>query len=199
LSLNGVEPPVRAPGHVVAAPVGPGAAPVRLQNLGDAPVPVAIAIDGVPVEPATPVAAGYTIGRSLHHLDGTPADPATLRQSEVYVVLIEGDTTTIGDRRTLIVDLLPGGLEPEPLALGQGTSAPGLGWLGDLTWASHVQPRDDRWLAALDPDVTRFRLAYAVRAVTPGRFVWPGVQIEDMYRPQFRAIGPSTPVRVERR
>lgn len=199
LSLNGAAAVTSAPGFVVSAPIGPETRSLRLQNLGDAAVPVAIAVDGVPLEPAAPMAAGYSIKRSLFRLDGSPADPASLRQSEVYVAVIEGDTTTIGDRRTLVVDLLPGGLEPEPLGIGQGTAAPGLGWLGDLTWASHVQPRDDRWLAALDPNVTSFRLAYAVRAVTPGRFVWPGVQVEDMYRPQFRAIGPAMRVQVERR
>ena len=32
-----------------------------------------------------------------------------------------------------------------------------------------------------------FRVAYVVRAVTPGRFVRPETVVEDMYRPQVMA------------
>ena len=33
------------------------------------------------------------------------------------------------------------------------------------------------------------RLAYLVRAVTPGTFHHPAPSVEDMYRPMFRAVG----------
>ena len=33
----------------------------------------------------------------------------------------------------------------------------------------------------------RIRLAYIVRAVTPGDFHHPAASVEDMYRPTFRA------------
>jgi alpha-2-macroglobulin len=32
-----------------------------------------------------------------------------------------------------------------------------------------------------------FRLAYMVRAVSPGRFHRPAASVEDMYRPAYRA------------
>ena len=36
-------------------------------------------------------------------------------------------------------------------------------------------------------DNTPFRLAYVVRAVSPGVFHHPAASVEDMYRPDFRA------------
>ena len=34
-----------------------------------------------------------------------------------------------------------------------------------------------------------FRLAYIVRALSPGSFHHPAPSVEDMYRPDFRAVG----------
>ena len=37
------------------------------------------------------------------------------------------------------------------------------------------------------------RLFYLVRAVTPGTYVVPPPQVEDMYRPELRGVGPAVP------
>ena len=48
--------------------------------------------------------------------------------------------------------------------------------------------RSDRFLAAVDwQSENLFRLAYIVRAVSPGSFHHPAASVEDMYRPQMRA------------
>ena len=52
---------------------------------------------------------------------------------------------------------------------------------------AHTEYRDDRFVAAFDrqPDQPAFfTVAYMVRAVSPGRYVHPGAQVEDMYRPE---------------
>ena len=49
---------------------------------------------------------------------------------------------------------------------------------------------DDRFVAAFDRsagDSRALQLAYVVRAVTPGTYIHPAAQVEDMYRPQFSA------------
>ena len=33
------------------------------------------------------------------------------------------------------------------------------------------------------------QLVYLMRAVTPGRYLVPPTQVEDMYRPEIRAVG----------
>ena len=57
-----------------------------------------------------------------------------------------------------------------------------------------AEARDDRFVAAIDVRDEPVRLAYVVRAVTPGEFVMPGVNAEDMYRPSVFAR--STPGRI---
>ena len=53
-----------------------------------------------------------------------------------------------------------------------------------------VEFRQDRFLAAVNWSSDKpVRLAYVVRAVTPGRFHHPAASVEDMYRPTFRAVG----------
>jgi hypothetical protein len=53
----------------------------------------------------------------------------------------------------------------------------------------HRELRDDRYVAQLDisPRNRKFRVAFAMRAITPGRFVLPGVRVEDMYEPAVHA------------
>ena len=56
---------------------------------------------------------------------------------------------------------------------------------------AHVELRDDRFVAAINlaEGLEPFRIAYLVRAVTPGRYVWPATYAEDMYRPDRFARG----------
>ena len=54
------------------------------------------------------------------------------------------------------------------------------------TETRHTEFRQDRFLAAVDRyDNATFRLAYVVRAVSPGTFHHPAAFVEDMYRPDL--------------
>ena len=56
----------------------------------------------------------------------------------------------------------------------------------------HQEFRDDRYVAAMNVDpygVTH--LLYLARAVTPGTYRVPPVQVESMYRPNWQAVGES--------
>jgi len=91
---------------------------------------------------------------------------------------------------------LPAGWEIENAKLG-GDDVKSLAWLGELTATRAVAARDDRYVAALDltSDAPKFRLAYLVRAVTPGEYALPGAGVEDMYKPRFfarQAVGRIT-------
>ena len=53
---------------------------------------------------------------------------------------------------------------------------------------AHSEFRQDRFLTAIDRrDNTAFRLAYVVRAVSPGTFHQPAASVTDMYRPDYAA------------
>jgi hypothetical protein len=85
----------------------------------------------------------------------------------------------------MVIDLLPAGVEIENTRLVAGGSLKDFAWLGELTPTETTEFRDDRFVAAvnLNDERGQFRVAYLIRAVTPGDFVQPAAFIEDMYRP----------------
>jgi uncharacterized protein YfaS (alpha-2-macroglobulin family) len=88
----------------------------------------------------------------------------------------------------MVNDPLPAGFEIDNPNLIAGGSTAQLAWLTATGDAAHTEFRQDRFLTAIDRyDATPFRLAYIVRAVSPGTFHHPAALVEDMYRPDFRA------------
>jgi uncharacterized protein YfaS (alpha-2-macroglobulin family) len=199
LEVDGV--PVERREHLVRTVDLAAAESLVVRNLGTAPVYAALAVTGIPeaLEPATE--RGFTIERRILRRDGTPADLDTLAQSEQLVVVIEGRMTEPAWRQALVIDLLPAGVELETAELAASGSTGELEWLGELSETSFTARRDDRFVAALDlsPDRPDFRIAYLARAVTPGEFVLPGVQVEDMYAPETLGRGAPRRVRVAAR
>jgi uncharacterized protein YfaS (alpha-2-macroglobulin family) len=126
-----------------------------------------------------------------------------MKQNDRVIVSLAGNSTGGGDRRSVLVDLLPASWEIEaPIAPTEAYP-----FLGPLTKARTVEARDDRFVAAFDlgqsfPRFFSFReqnsaeqtlppgayhLAYLVRVVTPGHFMLPEAEVEDMYRPGVMA------------
>ena len=71
-----------------------------------------------------------------------------------------------------------------------------LEWLGLTDIVAHSEFRQDRFVTALDNYGDTVRLAYVVRAVTPGTYDYPAAVVEDMYRPQFSARTASSRMQV---
>lgn len=130
----------------------------------------------------------YRIDRTYLTLDGQPVDPATVAQGTRLVTLLTVTPLGAPEGRLMVTDPLPAGFEidnPNLLTSGDIRAVQGL----DLNaWAEHTEFRQDRFLAAIDNRGTDpLRLAYIVRAVTPGDFHHPAAGVEDMYRPTYRA------------
>jgi uncharacterized protein YfaS (alpha-2-macroglobulin family) len=102
---------------------------------------------------------------------------------------LEGGVSEPGHHRALLVDLLPAGIELESVRLEGSPAIEQLQWLGELEAPLFTGLRDDRFVAAFDlsPDRPQFRVAYLARAITPGSYVLPGAQVEDMYAPALFA------------
>ena len=100
-----------------------------------------------------------------------------------------GQHATYVEHQALIVDLLPAGFEVENARLADAQSVSQLSWLPEQTPTVYTEFLDDRFVAALDLGYGRrdFRVAYLVRAVTPGVYSLPAAEVEDMYQPQYRA------------
>lgn len=142
---------------------------------------------------------GYSISKQLYRLDGTPLAPASIKQNERVVVVIEGTVGKSPDRTPLVVDLIPAGLELEnPRLQGIDTVAT-LNWLKKRTYTNYTEYRDDRFVAALDipSGKQKFRLAYVAQAVTEGDFVVPSALIENMYAPEDRATSHASRLDVQ--
>ena len=88
----------------------------------------------------------------------------------------------------MVNDPLPAGLEIDNPNLISGGSVAALGFLDLASDVAHSEFRQDRFLTAIDRiDNKPFRLAYIVRAISPGTFHHPAASVEDMYRPDFTA------------
>ena len=129
-------------------------------------------------------------------------DDTALRQTDRFIVVLSGSAASDQFRRAMVIDPLPAGLEIEAPVLREDSYP----WLGELTHLRAHEERDDRFLAAFDvgtdPRIrwrtldgnkawplgeADFRVAYVVRAVTPGQFVRPETIVQDMYQPEVMA------------
>jgi uncharacterized protein YfaS (alpha-2-macroglobulin family) len=181
VAVNGTAQP---PAPVLAVALeAPGVA----RNLGDAPVWAGVSVTGIPVRPAAAGRGGMRIARRFFDLAGQPLNLDQLRQSTVFVLLLEGRAEMREAHRALVQQGLPAGWEIiGRLAAGEVAGMP---WLGTLTETAATPALDDRLAAAIDltSEAPEFRLAVRLRAVTAGQFELPGALVEDMYRPQVFA------------
>ncbi|MBP7242760.1 alpha-2-macroglobulin family protein [Amaricoccus sp.] len=165
-----------------------GAEPLRVTNAGDTETLVVLTAFGVPTQPEPAGGNGYRMSREYFTLDGAPADLAAVALNDRLVAVVTVTPERDLEARLIVDDPLPAGFEIEnPNLLVSGD--PGrLGWLAADDVARHTEFRTDRFVAAVDWRGTEpFRLAYMVRAASPGSFHHPAASVEDMYRPAYRA------------
>ena len=201
VEVNGVPVPKGDPAVVNIEPAQ--LAGTRLNNVGESEVFRILSVEGVPREPLPAMSEGIRLHKQVYSLDGQPVDVSSLPRNERFVVVIEGESLPRAGGDYAVLDLLPAGWEIEGMLRPEQA---GYAWLGELSEAQMRQARDDRYLAAIslpnyvmdrtDPDypsrdyskeIWSFKLAYVVRAVTPGRFALPAATAEHMYAPRVRA------------
>lgn len=181
---------------IIAPPPDVLAQGVRVANAGTEAVWQAVSLSGIPAQPGPAAREGLRIKRTFFTRGGEPLNLDQIHQNDVFVIVLEGEASTGLDHRAIVVHPLPAGWEIENPHLG-GADTGDLPWLTDITLPQTVEARDDRYVAAVDlgEDQPRFKLAYLVRAVTPGIYELPGAQVEDMYKPRFfarQAVGRIT-------
>ena len=183
VAAAGGQPETRSTPEYFRRAIGTGAPALTVANRGTAPLWRSVSITGVVKADLPAESNGYAVSRTVYNTDGTPADLGKARQTDLFVVVLKGTRKNAGQpARALVVDLLPAGFEI--------VNASGIDgyydWLKDLTGADNTEARDDRYVAALDlqSGTGDFKLAYTVRAVTPGEFKYPALEVEDMYDPE---------------
>ena len=143
---------------------------------------------GVPETGAPAGGLGYQLTRQYYSLEGDLVSPSEVAQNTRLVVVLEVSPTEERAGRLMIDDPLPAGFEIDNPNLLQSGSVGALDWLDLATEAEMTEFRTERFRAAVDHSGnSALRLAYIVRAVSPGEFHHPAALVEDMYRPAFRA------------
>ncbi len=176
---------------------------VRFVPQGDAPMFASLEVAGVPRSAPEPDKRVIGIERAWYTTDGKPWTPRPLKEGEALIVRL----SITADRvmpDALVTDLLPAGLEIENLNLGDGrqwadvvVDGINIGDRADAADVRHEEFRDDRYVAALKLERgSTARVFYLVRAVTPGTYTVPPPLAEDMYRPDLRGVGRSTPATI---
>jgi alpha-2-macroglobulin len=157
-------------------------------NAGQNVAQLVVSVSGAPVEPDPAVSNGYAIERSFYKLDGTKIDSLqSIAQNERVVVALKVTEAQARYARLLVVDRLPAGLEIDNPALVDGGSVEAFAWLSKDLEPAHTEYRDDRFVAAFDRAEGQsafIAMAYIVRAVAPGHYVYPPATAEDMYDPE---------------
>ncbi|NVK72036.1 MAG: alpha-2-macroglobulin family protein [Oceanospirillaceae bacterium] len=156
---------------------------------------------GAPKSTPQPYSKGLHISRQYYDLAGQPTTPAQLTSGDL--IIVELSVATINDLRipeALVVDLLPAGLELENQNLSNSRVDLDKIEIDDKPLGSYFRNinlpfqeyRDDRFVASVQlPARSVKKLYYLARAVTPGTYQVAPPFVEDMYRPNYRAIGTS--------
>lgn len=190
ITVDGV--PVDGPLVKVLQAQTAGGGALRIHNGSDKNTAITLTTFGVPSIPEPAGGNGYRIKRLYFTMDGVEIDPEAVPVGSRMVAVVQVTPYGKGEARLMINDPLPGGFEIDNPTLLQGGEIAALKWLNLGVTPERVEFRSDRFLAAVDWRSDRmFRLAYIVRAISPGNYSHPAASVEDMYRPQFRAHSDS--------
>ncbi|HVT52472.1 MAG TPA: alpha-2-macroglobulin [Dongiaceae bacterium] len=173
-----------------------------LHNSGDRPLYVSVSAVGNPMGDLPAVDHGFDIERKIVDRFGNDVDLNAIKQNDLLVVIVEGHVEAYAGGQTTVADMLPAGFEIQNLSLASGSRTDDLNWLGDLSRLQQAEYREDRFVATADitqfywDDPGKFRMAYMVRAVTPGEYVLPGIYVEDLFRPAVYSRGPALHIKI---
>ena len=160
-----------------------------IENTGDDPVWVSATLSGLPDRDPGAISQGYAIEKQMFSMSGQAMSQNQLVKGERAIIRVMINPEQKRSAMIVLADLLPAGVEIESILLPDeaGDTGP-YRFLGDLTDLDMAEMRDDRMVASERVnrwDDGRITVAYVIRAVTQGDFVFPGAVAEDMYRPEF--------------
>jgi uncharacterized protein YfaS (alpha-2-macroglobulin family) len=159
-------------------------------NKGNSDIWRSVTVTGTPLQAPLAQAIGYGVSKDIFTFTGQKADISQIKQGQKFIVRIRFNSDMKRPRQTVIADLLPAGMEIETILTPQEEkSNSAFAWLGKLSDFQTKEARDDRLVAALETQGKgTYAIAYVVRAVSQGDFIWPGVVVQDMYRPADQAF-----------
>ncbi|MBC7216778.1 MAG: alpha-2-macroglobulin family protein, partial [Candidatus Caldatribacterium sp.] len=159
--------------------------PWKLTNEGGARLFYALVADGVPLVPPEPWDRGIQVRKTYLDRDGNPLENGAVEKGDEVVVLLDIEAPAPLEN-VVIVDLLPGGLEPTLSEEPQEGIVP-----------AFVDRRDDRILIFFSYLEGKVSYRYRTTAVTSGTFTVPPVKAECMYNPGISSLSGGGTLKVE--
>jgi hypothetical protein len=166
---------------------------VRIRNTHKEKLYLQLSLSGNPARMPANRDEAIALTRDLFTADGKPLKNRALKVGESVIVRVNVDPRrwiTTG----MVIDRIPAGLEIENLNIAQGEGLAGT-LIDNVNPAAamldpriqHVEFRDDRFVVAgrLHGKLSLF---YRARVVTPGKFIFPPIYAEDMYRPDVYGL-----------
>lgn len=168
---------------------------MRLTNQGKEKLYLGLSMGGFPAKMPAVRQDVVELSRELFDAQGKPLGGRTLHVGETVLVKLTVKPR-VNIANALIVDRIPAGLEVENLNIVQGENMNSVQIAGEDPAAAmqdsriqHVEYRDDRFVAAVRISSNNpIKLFYRTRVVTPGKFVFPPLYAEDMYRPDIYGL-----------
>ncbi|MBO9424616.1 alpha-2-macroglobulin family protein [Labrenzia sp. R4_1] len=189
LSVDGVETPGRLAWTLGFDELKSGQVDVR--NAGEKPTEVLMSIAGQPLSPEPAGGKDYAVERTLYDLDGNVIDPSAVPVNTRIAVVLTVRPLSDQPGRLMVVDRLPAGLSIDNPRLVRSGDLGGLSFLSTIDQPDYSAFYFDRFEVSVDESNWGNReltFAYLARAATPGTFTHPPASVEDMYRPDRRAI-----------
>lgn len=177
---------------------------VTFTYAGEAPVYRTVLVSGSSASAPPATSSRLGISKRFATLTGRRVNLGNLRQGDQLVAIIELDPRERRINPVIVADLLPAGFEIDTVlrpadGAREYEDDGAFAWMGEISPTKVAEARDDRFVAAVDLAADDARLAYVVRAVTPGDFAMPGAVAEDMYRPAVNARSAPGRVTIEPR
>jgi len=161
-----------------------------LTNRGENSIWISETLTGLPLGDPGAISEGYKVTKDIFSMDGIKLTNSNLTKGERAIIRVTIDPAQKRSAMIVLADLLPAGLEIETILTPEETAEnAAYSFIGATSDLDLAEARDDRLVASErlnrwdDEDI---RVAYIVRAVTEGDFVFPGAVAEDMYRPEIR-------------
>jgi uncharacterized protein YfaS (alpha-2-macroglobulin family) len=153
---------------------------------------------GVPTDAAfAPLAEGLRVERELLDRSRSALGEAGVEQGDLIILRLRIQSEAGRLDNLAIQQLLPAGLEIENPRLATSEALP---WTRSSLQIDHLDVRDDRLLVFASLDRPKQRTYYALlRAVAPGSFRLPPIQVEAMYDPAIRFTGERGELQVRAR
>ncbi|POF28065.1 alpha-2-macroglobulin family protein [Roseibium marinum] len=189
ISVDGEETPGRLAWSLEGSEIATDATDVT--NNGSEATDLLVSVFGQPVTPEPAGGKDFAVERTVYDLDGNPVDPSAVPVNTRLAVVVTVRALTDQPGRLMVVDRLPAGLVIDNPRLVRSGDLGGLSFLSTIDQPEYSAFYSDRFEVAVDQ--TRqggkeMTFAYLARAATPGTFAHPPASVEDMYRPDRRAI-----------